>query len=558
MLKKKDKQPKAEKQAKQKPEKPVRQKKQKSQKAAKAKVEKLPVEKSGGGGNRKFVISIGDEGAIMVCMQGNKMVSRAFFASPAVPEFQSAISTTPEAPVYLLVDTVDQTYTVEELPPVSGANLKKLVDKKLQKDFDKNDIYAAIPINNKKSEKKEKQYLFVSTRNVPPLADWIETVSELPNPFEGVYLLPLESINYLKDLEKAFGEKESREDKEKHIGSYWHILVSHNRVGGFRQMVFRDRELVFTRIAQPIGGQTPDVVAGNIEQETLNALEYIRRLGYRDEPLDLYIVASGEVRGELDISGLPVSKTYMLTPFEIAEKLKLQGVAEQADRFGDVVILAHFVSIKKHIQKLTTDYVRKVSSMIGLTKAVKAVTAIAALGTIVTTGVFLFMWFSANSSIEEAENKKRAAQQKLQQQKEKNKELDRDPEEIKEITRINDILSKGNRQLLNFMTEYGRVEGYNTQVHSVKVSFDNDKEHNSEINVSLDVEIGSDGGSLEQMLDNINLFVGEVTRKFEGYSVEFSNLPTSIDLTGDKVETSRDIQVEIKGPKKKEEDKKGR
>ena len=195
---------------------------------------------------RKFILTIGDEGTILVVTDGKNMLKRMFINSPASTEFKDVLAEYPKAPIYILVDVVDQAYIQHTLPPVSSLNIGKLVNRKLAKDFDASDLKAAIPLGREKSGRKDWNFLFVSVRNIPPFSDWVDVISNVPNKFGGIYLLPLEAMNYLKVLQKHYIDKNTQP-------SGWQIIVSHNRVGGFRQIVFRNNKIVFTRIAQPIG-----------------------------------------------------------------------------------------------------------------------------------------------------------------------------------------------------------------------------------------------------------------------------------------------------------------
>ena len=132
---------------------------------------------------------------------------------------------------------------------------------------------------------------------------------DLPNRFQGIYLVSVETETIIKDLERAMGVAKTG------TGSEWKFFVSHNKVGGFRQVIMRNGRLIFTRMAQPIGESTPEVIAGNIEQEMLSTIEYMKRIGYDAAAgLDIYIVASDNVRAILDKSKFKANLFEIMTP----------------------------------------------------------------------------------------------------------------------------------------------------------------------------------------------------------------------------------------------------
>lgn len=445
--------------------------------------------------NIKFSLSIGDEGAILVCLNGSEIIKRIFVTSPTSTEFINFLSAYPNAPLYLIVDVVEQAYIKHTLPPVSRINVNKLVARKLEKDFDKNDIKAAIPMEKEKGQRKEWNWLFISVRNIPPFSDWIESVSNLPNYFAGIYLLPIESMNYLKDIEKALshedkevvkekpqkkekGKKAKKEKKEKKLGkkshgSRWQIIVSHNRVGGFRQIVFKDGKVIFTRMAQPIGGQSPDIIAGNIEQETLNTIEYIRRLGYEDnEGLKIIIIASGDVKEALETIPQTGVDQRVFTPYEIAVLLDISSVAEESDRFGDVVLASHFLSSKKHVLPLFTKYTEKINSIIKYKKIVRIATVLAAIGALGFSGFTYYQTININDSLEESNNKKKITQSSLAKTKSKKLEFDEDPKLVKVVSDINNKLAKDSNVPLTYLSKIASLKGFNTYFDEINLQID--------------------------------------------------------------------------------------
>lgn len=500
-------------------------------------------------GKQKFILIVGDEGGILILVDGTTMINRTFFATPSAPDFVASLEAYPDIPVYILSDVVDQAYIHNTMPPVSRINIKKLIKKKLERDFDATDLSSYIMLDKDTEGKKEWNCLFVSIRNIPPFSDWVNVVVELPNKFEGIYMAPLESVNFLSDLQKTFSSSDKKE-------SEWQILVSHNRVGGFRQTVFKKGTVVFTRIAQPIGNQTPDVVAGNIEQETLNTLEYIRRLGYRDEPLDIFIIASKEVKEVLSVSAFPANMTQVVTPFEAAGRLNLQHAAEEKDRFGDIVSAVHFVARKVHILRLETDYIRKIKQLLQYKLFFRMGASIAALALVFLSVISFIDIFSFGEKIDEAEVKRTQAQALLAEAEKDKTSITGNPELIKDVAKLSSFLSKDFYFPLNFLTEYSGAKVENSYVKAMEIIIRKNKANDSIIDAVLDVDIGArKGESIDSILDRVSNFTNSIKTKFGNYYVMFDRLPDatglSINLDVGNGTGPQPISLKIKGPKDK-------
>ena len=320
---------------------------------------------------KRFGLLIGDEGAILVYMEGTKVVRR-LFAPSALPTHTEAMvalmKTHPTVPVSLLIDCVDQQFVRQSFPPVSPLSVNGLVKRRLERDFQTEDIKGSLSLGRDKTGRKEWNILLIAIAKTNLLTSWIDLISEMPNYLSGLYLMPVEAPVYIGMLNKVQGVSERSE---------WQLLVTHNKVSGFRQVVINKNKLVFTRVTQAIDDAIPAVIAGNIEQEIINTIEYLRRLNFQaGSKLDITVVVSQEVQEVLDLKRFNLGNTVCLTPLQISDMLGLEQAALSADRFGDVVMTAAFLRAKKHTLRFSTAYI---DSLEKLHKAKKALVLICAL-----------------------------------------------------------------------------------------------------------------------------------------------------------------------------------
>ncbi|MFZ4125089.1 MAG: hypothetical protein ACOYJ2_03335 [Rickettsiales bacterium] len=318
----------------------------------------------------RFVLLIGDEGAILVYTKGKRVQRRLFAPSPQ-PEHSKAITELmaahPKVPVRILVDSIDQQYVRHALPPVSALSISKLVQRRLNRDFPPEDIKGALQIGRDRTGRKEWNYLLISLANTAQIQAWMEVMIEQPNQLLGVYLVPVETQNYYSAIAAAIPQRSYEGTR-----AIWKLLVTHNKVGGFRQVVLKDGKLSFTRLAQSMDDAIPAVVAGNIEQEILNTMEYLRRLGYTDPAtLEIITVAAQEVKDALDLKRFNAAGAYAVAPLEVAELLGLEQAALSADRYGDVVMATHFATVSKPTLKFMSKYGKQIEQFYQIRLAAK-------------------------------------------------------------------------------------------------------------------------------------------------------------------------------------------
>lgn len=396
----------------------------------------LPVKKSKSKSG-KFVLFVGDEGAILVYMQGKRVVRRLFAATPEPTNTRGlidALSNDPKAPVSILIDMIDQSYVKQTLPPVSQLSVNKLISRRLDRDFSKDDLKGAIILGREKDGRKDWNFLMVSLANTPILSKWIELVVERPNPFSGIFLLPIEAEIYTKKLVEKSGIKSD---------SKWQLLVTHNKVSGFRQVVFQNGRVTFTRMAQSIGESVPDVIAGNIEQEIINTTEYLKRMGFSEQAgLDTYIIVSDDIKSCIDPKKIKSTNVEIFTPHQVAEALDLQQAAMPEDHFGDVVFASFFGSVKKHQLTLHTPYTKKLGQFAAVSLGVKSLAGLIALGILYFIGSTAFSSYEIYQATKLLEIQKKEAQVEYEKTRELASRFPIGIEKITDVVTVYQMLDK--------------------------------------------------------------------------------------------------------------------
>lgn len=358
---------------------------------------------------KRFIMIIGDEGAILVFMEGMKVVRRLFAPSPQPSHSEvmmEIMRTNPAVPISVLADVMDQQYVAHTFPPVSAMSVGGLVTRRLSRDFQPEDLKGALRLGRDKTGRKEWRYLLVALVKTPLMAAWLDMLMELPNTIEGIYLTPVEAVNYVSMLGKKLEKTSPRP---------WQMLITHNKVSGFRQVIMREGKLVFTRVSLAIDDAIPAVIAGNIEQEIINTMEYLKRLEFPSSAdMDATVIVSQDVIESLDLNRFGFARTDVLTPMAVAEALGLDQAALSADRFGDVVMAAAHGVQKKHVLRFSNAYIEKLDKLIKINLAIRAGSGLVATILLGLTGWSLFGVVNNYSRIAEVEQKARTTQTALQ------------------------------------------------------------------------------------------------------------------------------------------------
>lgn len=399
----------------------------------------------------RYVLFLGDEGAILIYLKEGRVETRLFAATAEGDEskaFRDALTADPGAPVFLLADTMDQTYMQQVLPPVTALSVGKLVKRRLERDFGPEDIKGAIPLGRDKEGRKDWNFLLVALEKSPALAAWLAFLMEFPNRFGGIFLVPIETELVVRQLESAWAANRQK-------GAVWQFLVSHNKVGGFRQVILKNGRVVFTRLAQPVGEATAEVVAGNIEQEVLSTIEYMKRLGYQDAAgLDLFIIVSADIKKAIDTARFNVALLKVLTPHEVAVILDLQGATQPADRFGDVVMAACIGRSQRMILKLGTPQTMKLDQLYQIQLTQRAAAGVIAGGLLLFSGVQVADIFSLGGELEALEKKKQAEQRSYDSLLAQVEKYPEKIDKIVDMVELYDVMTEEAQSPLHFLSQF--------------------------------------------------------------------------------------------------------
>lgn len=442
-------------------------------KPAKTKAPKAPKALSGA----RFVLFVGDEGAILIYMKGKAVLSRQFVPDASeqnLADLKSRLLEEPKAPVLVVLDTMDQSYIQQTLPPVSAMSVKKLIKRRLDRDFGENDIKGAVILGRETTGRKDWNFLMVAVEKTRQLSLWIDFVSDLPNRFLGICLASVETENILKNLKPAADVFKDAP------GAQWKFFVSHNKVGGFRQVILKNGRIIFTRLAQPVGESTPEVIAGNIEQEMLNTIEYMKRLSYdKAAGLDIVIIASEGIKTLFDRSRFDAESLQILTPFELAQQLQIEGATQPTDQFGDVVLAASISCSRKHILTLQTPESKKFDALYKIFYAQRMAALVASLLLVVYAGSTLYDIVKEYNNTSELEDSKKRYQSNLTSLQDEIKNSHIDVEKAGDLMDLYQLLQKQKVSPLAFIAQVETVLKPPMKIKSISWSIDDKSTKNA-------------------------------------------------------------------------------
>jgi hypothetical protein len=485
----------------------------------------------------RFVLFIGDEGAIMLHMRNNKVLNRQFVTDTSdanLKDIRSSLAIDSQATISMIIDNFDQTYVQQTLPPVSAMSVKKLIKRRLERDFSATTIKNALLLGRETSGRKDWNFLMIAIERNPSISEWLRFIYSVPNHFSGIYLAAVEVENVIKRIEKSMGAPKAG------TGSQWKFFISHNKVGGFRQVILRDGRIVFTRMAQPIGDSSPEVIAGNIEQEMLSTIEYMKRLSYIPSMgLDIYIIAGSAIKPILDKSKFEAKNFTILSPFEAAQYLDIEGGTQPSDQFGDVILAASISSSTKHVLTFTTtesNKFQRIYRFFQVQRVLAALVVIGLVGYAAMVAVSIFMQYQSQSEIE---SRIKTQQTRLNTLKEDITKSGIDIDKSADIMSLYQALISQRASPTELIEKINTVIKSPTTIKSIEWVYE-DKNTNKpaaakpKIKMTLELIVNNVQNADDWKRYSKQLLI-EVKAVFKGYEADFTNVP-KIFTEGEKLD----------------------
>ncbi len=496
---------------------------------------------------KNIVVTIGNNGAVVALHEGNDIKNKIFLDElndKTKEQLKNIFLSNKSAQIYVLLDTADQIYKKKSYPLVRRGDLIRLIRRDMASDGDKESLKNYIILSRKKAKNKTPQNnkwesLFVSASNTETTTTWVEFLLEMPNRLVGIYMLPIESFQLLKLLKKDIRLQSRIKIKRNDL----YCLVIQNKVSGFRQIVFSESGIVFTRIVDYDFSQ-PDSLE-KYEQDIYSTFEYLKRL-FPDvsiSELDIVNVLSSE--GIEAIKTLKATELNFInyTPSQASAKIGLPNLLPTNSSSCDLLISKVFSKSNK-LLKFSTP---KISSLEKFFLGLRA-SYYADMAFIVATLVAIVFSLISQSKlydvIEIAKIQKTAAIQefaRVQKLALEGSKVDKtengeavDIERVTDFGKIDQALSPNRANIADFYSNLKFIKNYNVNLakFSYSLSGFNAKSPsaNGNYTFSLNGKIHNKTGDIEDLFSEFDGLVAKTKETLKNNRVNYTDLPRNIDF----------------------------
>ncbi|MCE3255864.1 MAG: hypothetical protein K0R25_1358 [Rickettsiaceae bacterium] len=493
---------------------------------------------------KKFTISIGEYGAIVVLHDGKKIQNKILVSTlndENKKHLKELFTKHKLVPTYVLLDTVDQNYRRVTYPLVNVFDFHKIAKRNLEKDKSKTEsFYNYYGTQNKKQRKWE--CVFISAQHSTEVDNWVEFLLEMPNQLVGVYMLPIESHHLLTSIIETIKTDHKIKIDDKTIFSF----IVDNKISGVRHIVFNNQMIVFTRVVNY--NFDDQNFPHQFEQDILHANEYLKMIfqNLRLQDIVTINILPDEVIEKIKHIGNKEVNFISYSPHQISTKLGLvNATSKSAANFSDIVIANYFANSSKKICRFMNPHISFFDKMHMLVKFLSYAQIILIAGIFLTLAKSLIEKYNLSSTlskvtiekaslIEQYQSVNNAASEggyKTKQQSGSDSFAD----EIVEFGKVNEVLSKSEVTFASLFDKLSIIKKYGVIANSFSYQI---TDYNPKLGVvsgrtalALSGEISDQSGNVETLLKKFDTMSLETKKQLPQYNIKYSEVAKGVDFS---------------------------
>lgn len=495
-----------------------------------------------------FNIIIGEHGIILTLHKKGKIVNKIFankFEKAEKEAFLKLFNSNKRIPISILLDTIDQSYKKKDYPFIKKSDLLHLVKKDIfadeEKDAVKNHFILSNSHEETKAEKNRKWHILFINASISALTqEIIDLCSESDNVLNGIYALPLESLNLFKKLKKNINSSMSPEEVKKYRS---YCMVTQTKVSGIRQSVFFEDQMIFTRLLD-YNSADPNF-AKKYEKDLEATSGYIHRIFPEIELSDLETIniLPAEAIKQIDSINNIDFHFHNFTPHKASllasENLKIS----EKSAVCDLIFSKVFCESKKKILKFSNKRIKIVDKMRMFISSIY----VANLAFLLAIAIYIFISVSGFKELEEeiskSGSKKLIAFQNLNEAtslilKSKHSESSNsfdNAEKILDFGKLNEEFSKYEDLFFQSYKDLKFTKNHPVKFDNVNFQIEPFKSERKNSNVkyyvSLKGKILNKSGDIEDLFAEYDDLTAAMKRQYKKATVKYSELPKNIDFT---------------------------
>lgn len=346
------------------------------------------------------VVNIGNKGVILSVISSNEILDQVEIdelSQKSLETVNNFFTKHKRINAIITLDTIAQNYNYKIFPPLNYFDLVRIANRRFENEIPKNDLkYKKFLYKNDLDKKST--YLFVSASTDSPLREWLAYFDIIKNNLLGIYMIPLETVDFAKKIMTSVGFDNLSREKNN-----WILITFNDRVSDLRQVVIYNNNLAFTRLI------SLDSAGDNLEDFAKNDIirtsEYIKRFdsNFKFNKLTIITILDQENKEKIKDLKVQDAKVLNFTPYEIADLLKLGNNGINKDeKFLDLVLDLFIVKNRKRT-RFSNKKINVIYYLTLLLSLIKNIAFLSVFATLVGFAIFVFASLNFDRKIDTLE-----------------------------------------------------------------------------------------------------------------------------------------------------------
>ncbi len=347
------------------------------------------------------VVNIGNKGVVLSVISSNEILDKIEIDELSQKNLEIVnkfFTKHKRINAVIALDTIAQNYNYKIFPPLNYFDLVRIANRRFENEIPKNDLkYKKFLYKNDLDKKST--YLFVSASTDSPLREWLAYFDIIKNNLLGIYMIPLETVDFAKKIMNASGFDNLSREKNN-----WILITFNDRVSDLRQVVIYNNNLAFTRLISL--DSAGDDLEGFVKNDITRTSEYIKRFdsSFKFNKLTIINILDQENKEKIKDLKIQDSKVLNFTPYDVADLLKLgnDGISKD-EKFLDLVLDLFIVKNRKRI-RFSNKKINIIYYLTLLLSFIKNVAFLSVFAALVGFVIFVFVSLNFNKKIDTLEN----------------------------------------------------------------------------------------------------------------------------------------------------------
>ncbi len=369
--------------------------------------------------------------------------------------FSQYLESMPEARTLMVVDVIEEEFSTDSLPAVSGSDRRSLMERRLKKRFSRTPYRTGVYLGKRRRATDNFNAVYTAITNHELIDPWIALITRHKIPLIGITSIPLMSVDLLKEFRKPAENS---------------MLVTLHQGGRLRLVFIKSGQAVSARLSRSLSeheeGFGPALISEIVQSRKY--LQRSRQLG-ADDPLDIYFIADEQAVSSALEDSQANFKAHIIDYTEAAKAFRIGAELKPGNM--EALFLTRCIRKRPRLDYTLRDrvnyskHLRARHFLIGAATAGAVACSIAAGGYLTSAFVFRNQTQSINAQIAQMEETYRRENEEFQP-------LRADSHEMKLAVDTGDYILRNSLPIEWVMAQVGRVMADQPDMHIGRLSWE--------------------------------------------------------------------------------------